>query len=216
MDFLQKYKVLLIAGSLILLAAVFLMFSRELPEKAEKTQVIPDRVEIQDNSTAEAFTEAADEKEASTKKELFMVDVKGSVHRPGVYELWEGCRVKDAVDRAGGLLESADGKQVNLAAVLEDGTAIYIPVKGETVETELSQGTIAAQGSASSDAGKVNLNTAGLEDLQTLPGIGPSKAEAILAYREEKGKFKSEEELKEVSGIGDKTYEKLEDLIQVN
>ncbi|KZZ85998.1 MULTISPECIES: helix-hairpin-helix domain-containing protein [Bacillaceae] len=216
MDFIQKYKVLLIAGSLILLAGVFFMFSRELPDKAEKAQEIPAEAEIQAASEAEVFNEPEAQKKTSAKKEGFMVDVKGSVQRPGVYELWEGSRVKDAVEHAGGLLESADGKLINLAAVLEDGTAIYIPAKGETAEAEPSQGIGTAHGNASPDSKKVNLNTAALEDLQTLPGIGPSKAEAILAYRDENGKFKSEDELKEVSGIGDKTYEKLKDLIQVN
>ncbi|MBT9283646.1 MAG: ComEA family DNA-binding protein, partial [Hydrogenibacillus schlegelii] len=143
-----------------------------------------------------------------------VVDVKGAVARPGVYRLPAGARVFEALEAAGGLLPEADVDRVNRAAVLADAAVVYVPKKGEAAEAGGSSpvgspaGSDAGSGAAGGTA-KVNLNTADAALLQTLPGIGPTRAQAIIAYREEHGPFRDVTELKNVSGIGPKTLEQL-------
>jgi competence protein ComEA len=142
------------------------------------------------------------------------VDVKGEVLHPGVYEVEDGLRVIDVLALAGGTLQEADLMKINLAAFLKDGQVVYIPKIGEEESPwEISDETAAfGQGKESN---QININTATLEELVTLPGIGPSKAQAIISYREEHGAFKDVEELTQVSGIGEKTLEKLIPLVKV-
>lgn len=149
-----------------------------------------------------------------------LVDVKGAVLHPGVYTLNEEQRIIDAVNLAGGYLTNADTQLINHAQKVQDEMVIYIPVKGEKLDEVTSgfismptAGTSTSGGSAKD--GKVNLNQADEAALTTLSGIGPSKAKSIIAYREENGGFQTIEDLKKVTGIGDKTYEKLKDSISV-
>lgn len=152
-----------------------------------------------------------------------IVDVKGGVKQPGVYEASSGERVIDVIKRAGGMIDDADGTQVNFAAHVEDEMIIYVPVKGETPPS-LPQASVsesaattgsASAGGAKGSQGKVNLNSASQAELETLPGLGPSKAGAIIDYRNQNGPFQTEDDLKKVSGIGEKTFEKLKELIRV-
>lgn len=138
-----------------------------------------------------------------------IIDIKGEVKNPGVYEVQHGDRVNDLIQKAGGLLESADETEVNLAQKLQDEMIIIIPVKGEAGETGM-QNTSNVQ----SD-GTVRVNYATQTELETLPGIGPSKAKAIIDYRDEHGFFSQREDLLQVSGIGEKTLQNLEDYIQI-
>ncbi|MGJ7921440.1 helix-hairpin-helix domain-containing protein [Neobacillus sp. LXY-4] len=138
-----------------------------------------------------------------------MIDLKGAVKAPGVYEAHEGERVIDVLERSGGLLETADESKINLAMYVKDEMVIYIPQMGE-----VTQGmAIMADGNSASD--KVNINTAEASELETLPGIGPSKSAAIIEYREKNGPFKSIEDIQSISGIGQKTFEKLKDKITI-
>ena len=105
-----------------------------------------------------------------------------------------------------------DQKQINLAAVLRDGMVLYIPFEGEEAAGSLSEADSRADGS-SSDI--VNINTASSEELQTIPGIGPSKAEAVVEYREENGMFQTIEDITNVSGIGEKSFERIKSSITV-
>ncbi len=140
------------------------------------------------------------------------VHVSGAVAAPGVYELDEGARVADAVELAGGFLEGAAENALNLARVLNDGEQVVVP----TAEEQAAQQTAAeASGGAAGVGGKVNINTASVEQLDTLPGVGESTAQKIIADREANGPFSSPEDLKRVSGIGDKKYAELADLITV-
>lgn len=132
----------------------------------------------------------------------------GEVVSPGVYEVKEGSRINELLNMAGGFTEDASISSVNLAAFLSDGDMIYIPAEGEE-----NVGSFVA-GSASA-GGIININKAGTEELATLPGIGETKAKAIVSYRNEKGAFKSTDELMNVSGIGQNTYESLKDYITV-
>ena len=135
-----------------------------------------------------------------------LVHVAGAVARPGVYRLPTGARVSDAVRRAGGPTAKGDPNAVNLAAEVADGAQIVIPRRGAAV---------AAGTSAAAAAGPVNINTATLEQLDTLDGIGPVTGEAIIAWRQEHGGFRSVEDLGQVSGIGPKTLEALRDDVTV-
>lgn len=140
------------------------------------------------------------------------VHVSGAVAAPGVYELEEGARVADAVELAGGFLEGAAENALNLARVLNDGEQVVVP----TAEEHAAQQTAAeALGGAAGVGGKVNINTASAEQLDTLPGVGESTAQKIIADREANGPFSSPEDLKRVPGIGDKKYAELADLITV-
>lgn len=140
----------------------------------------------------------------------FIVHVVGAVRRPGLYRLEEGARVQDAVSRAGGPSRKADLALINLAAPLADGQQIVVPRRG-------AAGAAAAGGAAGAGtpgaAGPVHLNSATLEQLDALPGVGPVTAQKILAYRQEHGPFTSVDELDAVSGIGPARLDTLRDLV---
>ena len=150
------------------------------------------------------------------------MDVKGAVGTPGVFIAQPGDRVIDLIAAAGDFTKDADLDKVNLAQLVEDQMVIYVPRVGEE-DVELPDIVPASTGSAVTMTSnqmlvmdnQVNLNTATQAELETLPGIGPSKAIAIIEYRETTGKFQQIEDLKNISGIGDKTFEKLQDSITV-
>jgi len=143
-----------------------------------------------------------------------VVDVKGAVRHPGVYAMQDGDRLIDAINAAGGYLPNADSRMLNHAMKLADEFVVYVPIEGEEVP-DISF-TLISGTSAPQDDGKVNINTADEKELMTIPGVGPSKAAAIVQYRTDHGNFNSPESLMEVSGIGQKTFEKLESKITVN
>lgn len=140
---------------------------------------------------------------------IVFVEVKGAVMKPGVYELSDGDRVLKAIEMAGGYIESSNSKHINHAERVKDEMVIYIPKEDEEVE----ESPLATNGS--SQSALVNINNADATVLTTLPGIGVAKAEAIIAHREQSGAFKDKQDLTKVSGIGQKTFEKLEPLITV-
>lgn len=154
----------------------------------------------------EQQTEATPVTETQTESGIW-VDVCGAVVNPGVYQLEAGARVYQAVDAAGGFLEEAERTAVNLAAVLRDGEQIRILTAEEA--------RIRSESEAASASGLVNLNTADVQTLCTLTGIGTSRAEDIIAYREKKGPFQSIEEIKNVTGIKEGTFQKIKDKIVV-
>ncbi len=146
--------------------------------------------------------------EVLVKQETIIVHIEGQVISPGVYELSADQRVIDAVEAAGGLSEEADRSKVNLAKRIEDEERIYIPAIGEdTVEYEPTD--------SSSSNKKININKANQEELTALPGIGEALANRIINYRQQHGSFKNVEEIRNVSGIGEKKFEDLKDLIEV-
>ena len=179
--------------------------------------------------------------EKTDKNSTICVYICGAVVNEGVYEVPAGSRVSDVLDKAGGYSEEALHGYVNLARTLEDGERVYIPDKQELESLGILEGDGSSSGSgdssgqggssgASADDANgssgssadgsnetlVNINTADSETLQTLPGIGEKKAADIIAYREEHGAFSSTEDLKNISGIGDSTFEKLSPHITVN
>ena len=156
-------------------------------------------------------------------EEIVIVHVIGEVNNPGVVKLKEGSRIIDAINKAGGKTEEADLSKINLAYIVEDGTQIYIPRINENLNqiSLISDG--AGEGVIINDSNeekeeinvKVNINTASKEKLETLPGIGETTAQKIIDYREANGKFKTIEDIKNVSGIGESKYESLKDKITV-
>ena len=147
------------------------------------------------------------------------VHIDGAVVAPGVYELTGSTgalpRVNDAVIAAGGLAEDADTSALNLAAVLSDGEKIHVPRQGEVVAGQASSGAASGSDVGASSSGVININTATAEELDSLPGIGPSTAAAIVEDRERNGPFASPEDLMRVSGIGEGKFSKLKDQIRV-
>lgn len=139
-----------------------------------------------------------------------VVDVVGAVREPGLYRLPHGSRIADAVARAGGATAKADLALVNLAAPLADGEQVVVPKRGAPGAVPGSGGT---SGTSGAPAAPVQLSTATLEQLDTLPGIGPVMAQRILDYRTKHGAFQSVDELDAVSGIGPKRLEQLRDLV---
>jgi len=151
--------------------------------------------------------------EEAVMQQIF-VDIKGAVMYPGVYELQQDQRIKDVVQLAGGYTENADTQLINHAQKVQDEMVIYIPIKGEQLE-EGAPSLLTISMESNNKEQKININKADVATLATLPGIGPSKAQSILTYREENGHFQTIDDLKNVSGIGDKTFEKLKDAITV-
>jgi competence protein ComEA len=140
-----------------------------------------------------------------------VVHITGAVPRPGVYALPEGSRVQDAIAAAGGFLAEAEKTGINLAALLLDGEQLNIPfIEGASPVLPTPGPTVIA---ATTEL--ININTASQAELETLPGIGPTTAQSIIAYREQNGDFVSIEEIINVSGIGPGLYERIKDLITV-
>ena len=150
-------------------------------------------------------------------EEEIIVHITGAVNNPGIVKTKEGARIADIIELAGGELESADTSEINLAYKVQDGEKIYIPTKGENKENLIYITTEAGNNpiSKSDDNKKVNINTASQEELDTLQGIGPSTATKIIEYREKNGKFKTIEEIKNVTGIGDSKFEAIKENISV-
>ena len=170
-------------------------------------------------SAAESNQSPEQPEESEPVQEIIIVDIKGAVKNPGVYRAEADMRVIDIIDLAGGLSETADADTVNLSQRVADQMVIYIPAVGEETDRPITvaENPLAEQesGNGVAETEKVDINTADAVLLQTLNGIGEKKAALIIAYREENGSFQTIEDIMEVSGIGEKTFEGLKDLITV-
>lgn len=175
--------------AVVLVAGAGVWYVRSLPGAVEVTAPVP----------APAITPSPG---------LLVVHVAGRVRSPGVYELPVGARVVDAIEAAGGPRKDAALDGLNLAAPLADGQQVLVPAEAPAVET-------GEAGMTPIPAPLVNLNTASLEELETLPGIGPVLAQRISEYRQRTGPFTSIEQLMEVSGIGEKRFEALREVVTV-
>ena len=154
-------------------------------------------------------TNNKDEKAENRHDEKIFVDVKGAVKHPGVFETTKDKRVKDLIEEAGGLLDDADTSTLNLSQKVKDQMVIYVLKHGEKPK-QISDG-----GSSSSNTDVININTANKEQLMKISGVGKTKAEAIISYREKNGNFKKKEDITKVHGIGKATFEKIKDKIEV-
>ena len=173
-----------------------------------------EEVEEAATSLAETTILPQEVEDKTTISTVIYVDVKGEVHHPGVYQMKAENRVKDLIEAAGGFTPLADDQKLNLAQLLEDQMVIVVPKKGEEVNSELAQAPTSQKKEVGKE-GKVNINTATVEELKTLKGIGEKKAEAIIEYRKKNGSFKNKEELMKVRGIGKKLYESFQERVIV-
>ena len=189
----QKNKVIVL-GILVGLVFVGYLVINKRPTNNEpvKTQILADK-------------KSASKEEIKSAEKTIVVDVQGAVNKPGVYHLKERTIVLDALQMAGGTKNDADLKQINQAKRLKDQMQIYVPNKTEKRST----------GSGSAEKEAVNINTATVDDFKKVTGVGPKKAEKIIAFREQHGDFKDLNDLKKVSGFGEKTIEKLKDQLTV-
>lgn len=199
---IQQYKQYIISGIILFsitcsVIVIVLVNSRQdtLPED----ELVPNSVSSLQSSDQE-----------STTAQIY-VDIKGAAEKPGLYEGTLNMRVWDAVMLAGGVKDIADTKRVNFSERIADQMVIYIPEIGE--EAQSAENDSQSEESQSKDVNKINLNQASEAELQTLPGVGQKKAQEIIRYREENGGFKTIEEIKNISGFGEKTFEKLKDAI---
>lgn len=152
-----------------------------------------------------------EEQSGETYISQITVHITGAINNPGVVVLEEGARIVDALEAAGGETEEADVNRLNLAYVLEDGEKLYIPSKNEEEQEYITQG----KDNMSEGQSKININSAQIEELITLPGVGEATANKIIEYRKENGKFQKIEDLKNVPGIGDSKYENIKTMIRV-
>jgi competence protein ComEA len=198
-------------GAAIALAAFLYYFFMPVQE-AELLPEIEQTVQLNEKEDDDKEMETEGDEQAEQMPQPMKVDIKGAVQKPGVYEAAEGDRVIDLLEKAGGLTDKADGTKINFALNITDEMVIYVPEKGEILEeATVEDGKARGQ----QDNGKINLNQANESELQMLPGIGPSKAAAIIEHRETNGPFKDVADLKLISGIGEKTFEKLKEHISV-
>ncbi|MGH8977006.1 MAG: helix-hairpin-helix domain-containing protein [Acidimicrobiia bacterium] len=144
-----------------------------------------------------------------------LVHVVGAVRAPGVVELVAGARVRDALAAAGGPTDDADIERLNLAAPVSDGERLAVPHLGEPAPLPVVNGPGGPDGPSGASPGPLDLNVATATDLETLPGIGPTLAEAIVREREKRGRFGSVEDLKQVRGIGEGRFAEIRDLVRV-
>lgn len=208
----------------VVLAAGAFFYWQQKPQPADNSALLS-QTKLQSSSQSAASRQTGASSASSAASGKVVCDISGAVKEEGVYTLKSGSRLQDLIDAAGGLTSRAQIKAINRSLLLQDQDKVYIPYKGEKTaaaptagiasNAAASSSSSSSSPAASSAAGKVNLNTATAADLQKLNGIGERKAEQIIAYREQKGGFKSIDELKEVSGIGDKTFDALKDQITV-
>ena len=212
----------LVLISIILILSTVLIFTIVKMNQKEQTPKI-DRIaelmaekseEGSDDQVEPSSTDQTHQRSEIESLEEVVVDIKGEIDSPGVYQLKEGSRIIDVIEKAGGLLTEADTTSVNFAQLVTDQMVIYIPKEGE--ENPINQINMSGnENSSSQDDKQIDINKAEKEELMLLNGIGSSKADSIIAYREEQGLFQTIEEIKNVSGIGDATFEKLKDAITV-
>lgn len=198
---LKKYSLYIAAGLIVVIIFSFFFFTGR-GEGSREPSVLKENKDIQ--VTLEDKQEKT-EKEPST----IFVEVKGAVRKPGVYTFQSDARVEEAIQRAGGFTSKADSIEINQAAKLEDSMMIYVRKQGEA-ERETADASTGVEKSEG-----VNVNQADAAELQTINGIGPAKAEAIITYREEHGEFQQIEDLRNISGFGEKTIERLKSQLTV-
>ena len=217
---LKEYKFfvgLAVVGAV--LGGFFLIKGNHQPQN--QVAALSQEVTSSSSSTEEEEEKVVAKTKGEEESEQVTVDIKGAVKNPGVYELRAGARVYEAIQKAGGLTADAEAKSINQAQKLTDEAVIYVAKIGEEGAdvTQTGQHQAGASDSAGASGGKsdkVNLNTATEAELQTISGIGQKRASDIIAYRESNGRFKSVDDLKKVSGIGDKTLEKLKEYVTVD
>lgn len=218
---LYKNKKFLGGLTLLIICIVFIVFKYDSNKgKVFKDEYMKDIFvdeEIQ-GEAEETTSEVVVNKDEVLEKETLIVEIKGEVKKPDVYTLNKGSIIKDLIDIAGGLTENSDISKINRADELQNHQLIVIPnINDKDKEVEVVQGgdTNNVESNSSQASNKVNINTADLNGLKTINGIGDSKAQSIITHREKNGKFKTIDDIKNVTGIGEKIFENIKDKIEV-
>lgn len=218
---LEHKTVASVLGTVLVMLVMFFAWSSMESHKAEVQNDLP-ALSTSFSATSRAETSQPKTVTSASKSESdkIFVDIKGAVRKEGVYELTSGSRVTDVVKLAGGFTDDADKKSVNLAEKVADEAVIYVARVGEEVTPasapSQAKNTPASGAQQDADSAQINLNTATLEELQTISGIGAKRAQDIIDYRDNNGGFSSVDDLKNVSGIGEKTLEKLKAEVTVD
>lgn len=195
---IDQKQLIIYGGIALIIIAVIIIYLLTQTNKEEKSY---EQLQIESVGTEEKEVEI---------QEKIKVHIAGSVINEGIVELEEGARIADAIKEAGGTTPDANMEEVNLAYKIQDGQKIYIPNTNDE-EVEI----IKEENTNKSKTGLININTATQTELELLTGIGPSTASKIIAYREQNGKFKTKEDLKEVPGIGESKYETIKEEITI-
>lgn len=214
---LKKIFLILLGISIILIGVIFILYKNNQSKNEEVIDIFKEEENTEINEE--------DPKTNENFKDKVVVDIKGKVVSPGVYEVDSKARVNDVITIAGGLIEGADTSLINLAKIVTDEMTIIIYSKEEVLEKNKEEVCVCECPLITNDAcidssnniqnKLVNINTATKEELMTITGIGESKADLIIKYREENGNFKTIEDIKNVSGIGESLFEKIKDYITV-
>lgn len=222
-----KYKLYLVVGFIMLVIFVWAI-SKDNSRKENLSNFSSEKQELtrktDPNDIKMSHTDSINEKRTQKNLEPKDVtcDISGAIKNQGVYTLKNGARLNELIEIAGGLATNAQLKNVNRALILKDQDKIYIPHVGEKfsktdiVSSEEGNSTTSTDMSnVQSNSPKININTADSVELQKLNGIGEKKAQQIISYRQKNGQFKQIEDLKQVSGIGDKTFETLKSQLEI-
>lgn len=231
-NFIAQYKLYFVVG-LVLLVLIIVIWTRKETQKDElidfnedKSAAYANKESLDNDENDKEQVKAAAKKQVIDKPQNVTCDISGAVKNQGVYTLKKGARLNELITAAGGLKTNAQIKNVNRALILNDQDKIRIPYKGEKitkkaiVESYSSDSVEPNSAEVASDTSvaennKVNINTADAAQLQKLNGIGEKKAQQIISYRQKNGQFKAVDELKQVSGIGDKTFAGLKDQLEI-
>ncbi|GEB09928.1 competence protein [Streptococcus equinus] len=217
---LEHKTVASVLGTVLVMLVMFFAWSSMESHKAEVQNDLPALSTSFSTSSRETSQPKTVTSASKTESDKIFVDIKGAVRKEGVYELTSGSRVTDVVKLAGGFTDDADKKSVNLAEKVADEAVIYVARVGEEVTPastpSQAKNTAASGAQQDADSAQINLNTATLEELQTISGIGAKRAQDIIDYRDNNGGFSSVDDLKNVSGIGEKTLEKLKAEVTVD
>ena len=206
----RQKKIVAIIGIIVLVLIILYFYNSRI-----ETPKLEDDIILEENQVNSNISSKTEE------KDLIIIHITGAVKMPGIVKLEEGARIEDAINKAGGLTENADISKVNLAYVLEDGVKIKIPSNsdiGDLEENVIYNGSgenIIEDFKNSSDITLLNINKATEQELQNLPGIGPSLATRIIEYRNKNGRFSTVEDIKNVNGIGESKFEIIKENICV-
>lgn len=188
-----KMKIVIVAISIIIVATIGIYIFKQTQENEKNYYETEENMETKEKNINQ-----------------ITIHITGEVNNPGIVMLDEGARIVDALEAAGGETQNADINKLNLAYVLDDGEKLYIPGKNEEEKEYITRGN----GNQTKTA-KVNINTAQIEELSTLPGIGEATANKIIEYRKENGKFEKIEDIKNVAGIGDSKFQNIKEMLKV-
>ncbi|MBS7576470.1 MULTISPECIES: helix-hairpin-helix domain-containing protein [unclassified Enterococcus] len=209
-DYLKKYWQYFTAG-IVILSIVFVWLFSQSNKQSDFNSV--DLTEIKSTQASSDKSDVENVQSEKIETIQIYIDIKGAVAKPGIYQVSNSSRVADVVKLAGGMLENAEMKGVNLAQKLTDEMIIYVPFIGEAMENLVSPQI--DSNLADTDNKKINLNTATEAELQTISGIGEKKSKDIINYRDANGSFQAIDDLKNISGIGAATIEKIKDYVTI-